>query len=444
MKVATTAIFPLRGAKGHGFKILLLCIALGFVACSFPKPEDGYTGLACRGDEDCAGVAGKGVCDLGGNKTCVQCTTGKKDACTGATPACGDNLVCRGCIAHSECGSDACSFGGACIAETDVIYLKEGAGGGGNCTQAAPCGSITNAINQVTVSRRYIRVTGATTSEVDISGRAVTFLGSADGTSILRGGGGGGGDAIFDLMGGANVQMYDMTLEDSRSEGITISATSMLTMVRSKIVNATREGLLVDGKATLLQSEVFSCNDPAKRGINVLDGGELVMDRSKVSENEGGGILIADGGKFSITNSFIVGNKATGGLFAINPSSGSKLEFSTIVDNISGGGTTAAGGVVCDNANGSVRNNIIFRNIGGTGGVVQKLGQCIFTGNLDMAGVSATDDTLKFAGAKDYHLTPASPASVKDAGGLTCPAVDFDGDTRPQGPACDLGADELK
>jgi hypothetical protein len=43
----------------------------------------------------------------------------------------------------------------------------------------------------------------------------------------------------------------------------------------------------------------------------------------------------------------------------------------------------------------------------------------------------------------DYHLTAASPSTIVDAAG-SCTGTDFDGDARPVGAACDLGADERK
>jgi hypothetical protein len=46
----------------------------------------------------------------------------------------------------------------------------------------------------------------------------------------------------------------------------------------------------------------------------------------------------------------------------------------------------------------------------------------------------------------DYHLlvgSPAIDAGVAAFGGVDAPTDDFDGDARPQGPAFDIGADEV-
>ena len=47
--------------------------------------------------------------------------------------------------------------------------------------------------------------------------------------------------------------------------------------------------------------------------------------------------------------------------------------------------------------------------------------------------------------ARNFHLTAASPATVRDVAGLTtCPGNDIDGEARPFNALCDLGADKFK
>lgn len=46
--------------------------------------------------------------------------------------------------------------------------------------------------------------------------------------------------------------------------------------------------------------------------------------------------------------------------------------------------------------------------------------------------------------ATDYHLTASTPATILDAVDCDGNTSDVDGNMRPQGGRCDLGADELK
>ena len=57
----------------------------------------------------------------------------------------------------------------------------------------------------------------------------------------------------------------------------------------------------------------------------------------------------------------------------------------------------------------------------------------------DLGGNISMDPLFIFG---DFHLRPASPAI--DAGTCTgAPPTDFDGDLRPTGTTCDIGADEF-
>lgn len=422
-------------------------------SCTRTDPPN-FGGADCSTDNDCKDPL-QTVCDVGGENKCVQCIPDKReDVCTGTTPVCAADFSCQKCVMHSDCASNACMPDGSCVASADVVYLKAG-GTGTTCTQDMACGSLVTAEDALNATRRTIRIVGNITStggDFDNGGKLV-ILGDNGGSTVTAGGGGIG--ILFDFSNNSRAEIYDLVVKDAREQGIAVSPTSELLFVRSRVENAGREGIqaynngLPAGKVTMLQSEVVSCNDTGRRGVSIGFGGELIMDRSRVAENEGGGIQLFSGAKFIVTNSFIVANKAMGGLSAIMPANDSKLEFSTIVDNAGPGGAGAYGGVQCDdNVNAVVRHNIIYRNTsGGGGGTTQRFGDCSFVNNFEM-GVPPNDTSLKFkseTAPKDYHLSGESPAMVRNVTGVVCTGLkDFDNDSRPLGGGCDLGADEVQ
>jgi hypothetical protein len=173
-------------------------------------------------------------------------------------------------------------------------------------------------------------------------------------------------------------------------------------------------------------------------------GGSLEMSRCTILANSRGGISMSGAGVVSITNTFMVRNGypspgSFAGAASLVPQGASKFEFNTLVDNLG----VDVGAVSC-NGNFSFGNNLIVRNTSMTGEYGQTWGTCSF-GNSLVATDTAVGNAFGFVSPNvqpyDYHLTASSPANVVDAAG-TCSGVDFDGDARPAGDSCDLGADE--
>lgn len=421
-------------------------------------------GQSCMADTECPDESAS-VCDLSGARgVCRQCTPARAEACTGTTPACGATNICEACDSHSDCASDACLPTGSCAAETEVVYLRQGGSGtsGANCTKAAPCGLLEMAIDQaMTTTRPYIRVTGTIGgSEETITGKQLVFLGSLDAAdSILLGQGGGGSEPLLFLRGGAKVEIRNLTLRAAKGPVVRVDEGSSFQSMRSKIQNAEEEGILISsGTAIISESEISGNGSQgggtgSRRGISLVVG-ELTVTRTKIFDNAGGGIFAADGQKFTISNSFIVGNRGNGGVHAGTANPASKLEFNTIVDNQDGPNSTDAGGIFCDQAGVVFSNNLIFRNTGGpreaggAEGAVQTVGSCTYGTSYVLPGTGAGDTSLAFAkdtAPRDYHLTSSSPATVRDVAGVVCTGLeDVDGDERPLNVACDLGADEFR
>jgi hypothetical protein len=409
--------------------------------------------VSCHADQDCSGRDNTPVCDVQGTGLCVQCTTSKADACTGttsvcsggnvcvqcttgqpaacvaATPVCGADNVCHGCSAHAQCGSSVCLPDGSCASDTSVAYVAP-AGTDGACSKSAPCKTLDAALKQgrayVKMARGLVKDTKTTT----IDGQSVTILADA-GAQLDRDG---DGPVLVVTSAGAAVQIYDLEITGATgaagADGIQLTANG-----GNPSLGLTR--VTVDGNQG--------------NGITAV-GGSLTVSQSVISTNQGGGIIMTGSGTlFTIKNNFIYqnGNSATasvGGLSLV-PTGTSSLEFNTIVDNRAKIAGTSAGGIFCDEPGFVAAHNLIFRNTGGTNGNVQTVGVCTYGDSFNMTGASIVDNAPGFAHPNalpyDYHLTATSPTSIVDAAGA-CTGVDFDGDTRPIGAACDLGADERK
>jgi hypothetical protein len=375
-----------------------------------------------------------------------------------------------------------------------VAYVRAGETGK-MCTQAAPCGTIDDALK---VNKLYVKMESGTVADnkiTSIDGKTVTIFAEHD-ASLGRTGPG----VILEIRNNADVTIYDLKITGATgavtdsaisilnggaprlsltrvtvdgNQGVGISATAgTLTISQSTIQGNAGSGILASGGTLMVSQTTISDNTGggisasggtlmvsqttislnAGGGISTT-GGTLSVSRSNITANPKGGISVGAGGaSFDITNNFITYNGTAGGLGAsqvggaslLPNTAGSRFERNTVALNQSDG-SIFSGGVTCTGLMVSALGNIAYGNIEGasTTDLTQLRGACQF-GNTLARGAIAGDLGFKSprAGTFDFHLTPASPALVVDAAGA-CTGLDFDGDTRPSGAACDLGADEL-
>jgi hypothetical protein len=418
--------------------ITLLCVMAGcrkskYYCPGAPLDNCNYLDAtsSCESNDDCSEPTA--VCDVSGSKTCVQCVApDQTSACSGATPACGDDHTCRGCISHAECpGSNVCLPDGSCADPGQVAYVQAGGTGAQPCTQAAPCGKLQDGVTAVNAGRPYIKISGAGTladnATTTIDGKAVTIL-ADPGAKLDRMGDG----VILEVRNtGADVRIYDLEITGASGGagdvGISIPSGGMpkLALARVKITNN------------------------AGGGIS-SGGGTLTVSQSTILGNGGGGISV-NNGTFNITNNFIVRNGdelagTFGGLFlGIATPGNNRLEFNTIVDNKA---AVNSAGIVCNVPAFMAPNNIVARNnlAGSTTspGAQTTTGGCAYPSSRiqnDVAGLMFEHPDPP--GTLSYKLLLGS-AAIDQATTPSDIVVDFEGQPRPSGAGKDIGADELQ
>ncbi|MBA3393932.1 MAG: right-handed parallel beta-helix repeat-containing protein [Deltaproteobacteria bacterium] len=232
----------------------------------------------------------------------------------------------------------------------------------------------------------------------------------------------------------------DVTLENIKVSGATSGAAigngvecpmgtnATIRLVRSNLTGNAAAGLKAAGCTFEATESVFSNN---AKGISTIDC-KGVVNRSVFTGNMSQG-LVLDAGLYAIRNSFVFRNGGHGiEIFPNVP--GNVVELNTIVDNAIGVGCISDG-----TSTGAFANNIIVRNAMN----VEAEPSCTYPGSIILGNDVST---LKFKSPDvapfDYHITAGSIA-VDQATSASMAEEDFDGEARPNGPARDVGADEL-
>ncbi|MEJ7599243.1 MAG: choice-of-anchor Q domain-containing protein [Kofleriaceae bacterium] len=383
---------------------------------------------ACTGNQDCAGGQTP-VCDVTGSMTCVECLPNQADACSGTTPACGNDHACRGCTAHAECASsDVCLPDGSCADEGTVAYVDPEGTDNSNCTNATPCTKVDKAL---ATTRPYVKFTGTTDAgaTVVIENQAVTLLADPQGKLTRTNNG-----LLLEVRGASQVSIFDLEVGGASGlQGIGISMPA--------------------GNTSMLQLTRANVSGNAGGGI-FTSGGTLTVTQSTISGNAGGGVSISNA-QFDLTNNLIVQNGGPASLIgginlaSVSGTGAHRLDFNTISANA--GTSTVNSGVNCGIVGAAIifTNNIIYGNTV-SGGGKQVGGSTNCSATYSNIGPDATpgpgninlDPLFTNAAQGNFHITPASPAKNAADPAATL-AVDVDGEARPQGSARDIGADEI-
>ena len=219
-------------------------------------------------------------------------------------------------------------------------------------------------------------------------------------------------------------------------------------------------GALFNNSGTVNISNSTFASNSANNGANggsfysYGDGSMLNISNSTVANNSGtgGGLFNTNGSTASISNSTIANNNGSG---FVNDIGTVSVTNSTIANNSNGGvgsgfvnydGTVSIGESIIANGTGSNCNDIPGATLDDQGYNLSSDASCGFTASTDQQN---TNPMLASALASNggptqtLALLDGSPA-INKIPASSCPSTDQRGISRPQGPACDIGAFEFR
>jgi hypothetical protein len=331
---------------------------------------------------------GMPVCSEG---ACVQCSAQEPSACMGVTPICDEGTnACVGCSEHAQCPNSACNLElGNCMDVANVVHVD---GDGGQMFSSLGMALDLNAVPELTiVLHEKNNATPYTESVLLDTGTYVAILAAPGEEPVVTGT---GGSPSFAVTTGSTLYLHEVSGSGTQNAG---------------------------------------------RGLEV-NGATAWVQRSKLVNNTGGGILVDGGGELVLENSFLGGLAAD--VSALEIAAGSAtVVYSTIA--ASAVSTTA---VECvDGLGSTIRNSIVVFNNGADpdGGelmcpnveLVTNAFEGVFANNVSLGDMNP----MWFVGfnSGDFSLNPLmAPAILATTATWESgdPATDIDGDARPTTP----------
>lgn len=409
-----------------------------------------------------------------GPNLCVECS-GSAD-CPTERPIC-DGNACRGCADHNDCGGSGavkCSKGapcrsfvcasrfesplldraqdGQCIAtgsDGDVIYVREAPCSNQNdgLTPEAPKCDLGTAINVAFQSnRRYVRVLGGSyviSAPLDISPQRTLVLIGAPAQGVSNEAAKLTGSGVFlrargDMTGSGKLAIDQFDITQGKSDTAIVTCDSSDLSVRgARLRGATPRG----NGYTSAAIDLNNCNAVIQRNqIGVDKATDLLSHNDAVRARGTVGTLRIDG-------NLIAGNQGVGVNLSGATPARTRLRFNTVTANGRSVGNTDPSGVLCPGTPGDhqVRYSLVAGNAGLR--AVQVFGQGSKCQAPDDANaINMADPPL----SDSYRLSTTQAADYRDKASPTPEELrelftrDIDNTPRPQGPAWDYGAHELR
>jgi hypothetical protein len=344
----------------------------------------------------------------------------------------------RPCAHDVECDSAACGFAGRCILETDVVYVSATSTiDSGACTHAAPCRNVVFAGTRITATRNHVALLPGTHV------MRVAFLTGAGFTEVYIHGN--GSTLVHDSTANGAILVFGIpiaTLRDATFQGA--SPGGALTVISGSL-RADTIAFRNTGALSLLSAATGVVGDLAASDATDMLGAVKLSGPADLTVNRGtiscGFVAIAATPARGFT--FAISSSSTQFGRALDVASATgELEFSTFSD-VGRAQPTPPCAIAC-NPNLRVTSSIVWQPTC-NGATADATGPCTFQSSIvsNASGLGITNVDPQFVDEllHDYHIRPTSPA--KDAVD-TGPALDVDGDVRPQGARFDLGADEAR
>jgi hypothetical protein len=413
----------------------LLCVvpSCSTQGCTADAPVCDVTTDVCTGctaSSDCSRFSEMDICDSQ-TGACVECLA-QVDCTDARKPVC-DGNSCRVCRLDAECPSGACGEDGACVPETNIIYLRPDGLDAGTCPRGAPCKRIQFGVTRTSLSRNHIVLTAGLYDLGDGS-ETITSLNTPAQRLFLHGGG-----SVISTTGEVDAisTEVDLVVRDLEivggSGGIHSVATGRGVLERVKFRNGGR-GIAFYGDVLMQEISFENVAYPLLlRGAARLTLDRGIIKNPYIAISSNAYTTVVD-----ISNLLVYG--AVDVAFNLGVSAGGTVSFTTIADS----GTDSGSGpraFQCPPSGLTIRSSIIWAP--GTVARPAIDGGCTLASSIvgptAVPGATNVDPLFVDAAGRNYRLGLGSPArDMVDTG----PAADFEGDPRPQGARFDIGADE--
>ena len=330
------------------------------------------------GDAACAGADPMTPLCVG--DACVACTPENPLVCDEQLLLCdGTTNACVPCVAHDECGSGACELAvGTCFPAGTVVHV-DGDGGQDFMTVAAAVASVAAGMHGVVVVHELDGGNPYTGAVLIDGGKRIALLAAPGEAPVLQGTGG-------------------------------------------------NPGLTVEGAGTILYMDGLRvAGNTMGLGLHV-NGAFAWVDRSRIVQNSGGGVLAENGAELTLRNCFVGGAAADVDAISLDASALEML-YTTV-----GGGSVIVEqtrALLCANAaTADVRNSILV-SLDAMPEV-----ECpgvVLANSATEADVGFNATWFNGYATGDFSLTPSGAMTFADVALWSTgdPLTDIDGEPRP-------------